>query len=139
MEVITRNADYAIRALAALAGQKDAPLSLRLLAAEAGVPEDFLRKIAQQLAAAGFITSSRGRNGGLALAKRPEAIKVLAVLRALDAAPVMNRCLADSSACARRKACGFHAKLRLAQRELNDFFGALSLADIGWRGIERKQ
>ena len=64
---ITRQTDYATRAVLALAMAGDrAPLKLRDLADRTSVPSAFLEQIMPQLRLAGVVRSERGPSGGTA-------------------------------------------------------------------------
>src|SRR5690349_14540938 len=91
---LTRQADYAVRAMQYLAEQ---PPAARLTTAEIGaaqqIPVAFLTKIMAQLAAAGLVASTRGARGGVALARAPETISLLAVIEAIEGPLRLNVCI----------------------------------------------
>ncbi|MEE4209798.1 MAG: Rrf2 family transcriptional regulator, partial [Parvularcula sp.] len=62
--------DYALRMLMALAA-KDEVVSIDWIADQYGISRNHLAKVAQELAAAGFVETQRGRGGGLQLARPP--------------------------------------------------------------------
>jgi len=69
---ITRQADYAVRAvlyLARLGGGERAATSI--VAEEQRIPPSFLAKIISQLSIAGLLHTSRGARGGVMLARPP--------------------------------------------------------------------
>jgi len=68
---LTRHTDYAFRVLMALARAPGRVISVDDLAQEFGVSKNHLMKVAQNLTAGGFVTTVRGRNGGLQLAIPP--------------------------------------------------------------------
>jgi Rrf2 family protein len=103
---ITRQADYAVRAmvfLAQLGPNNKAATSL--IASEKKIPPSFLAKIVSQLSVAGLLQTSRGAHGGVALAKPPEAISILDVIEAIDGPILLNDCVNDMSSCSFNDDC----------------------------------
>jgi Rrf2 family protein len=81
---ITRQADYAVRAMTYLAQLgPDQRAATGRIAQEKGIPPSFLAKIVSQLSVAGLLQTSRGARGGVSLARPPEAISLLDVSRQL--------------------------------------------------------
>ena len=67
---ITRQADYALRAIIFLARLDDGKkASTSKIARQQNIPPSFLAKIVSQLSVAGLIHTSRGAHGGVSLAK----------------------------------------------------------------------
>jgi len=79
---------YAVRALVELAKTYDSDKKWQAgeLAEAAGLPVAFLPKVLQQLSASGLVKSTRGRGGGVALAKSPAEICLLDVASAIEEA-----------------------------------------------------
>lgn len=78
---------YGVRALVRLASTHDNPKhrwQSESLAEAADLPASFLSKVLSQLASAGLVTSTRGRGGGMRLARDPGEIRLGDVVRALD-------------------------------------------------------
>jgi len=83
--VLTQKAKYALRALAVLAEAPQArPLPIHDIAERARAPQKFLEAILLELRKHGVLDSTRGKAGGYALARAPEAISLGAVIRIID-------------------------------------------------------
>jgi len=80
----SRRISYGLRILCDLATNAEGFQSAHTLAEVYKVPETFLRRILMDLRRAGFVEAQKGRIGGYKLARKPEAIKVGAVIRALE-------------------------------------------------------
>lgn len=118
---ITRQADYAVRAvlyLAQLGPERRAATSQ--IAQEQQIPPSFLAKIVSQLSVAGLLQTSRGARGGVALAKTPEQISVLEVVEAIDGPILLNECVASSNVCQFGDQCVIRPLWCEAQVELVD-------------------
>jgi Rrf2 family protein len=97
---ITRQADYALRAMTYLAQLEPARrASTSQIAEEKSIPPSFLAKIISQLSIAGLIHTSRGARGGVSLARSPEDISVLEVVEAIDGPIQLNECTDDPDSC----------------------------------------
>ena len=79
---ITRRTDYAIHLIADLSENSDKPLGLRTLAERHDVTYAFARTVQQGLLKAGIVTTARGINGGIKLAKPLKDITLLEVFEA---------------------------------------------------------
>ncbi|MGD8603800.1 MAG: Rrf2 family transcriptional regulator [Anaerolineales bacterium] len=107
---ITRQADYAVRAVLFLSGLENggrAPTSH--IAHEQQIPPSFLAKIVSQLSVAGVVQTSRGARGGVSLARPAEDISLLEVIEAIDGPITLNECVADASVCTFGDECPVHA------------------------------
>ncbi len=98
---ITRQADYAVRAvlyLARLGGGERAATST--VAEEQRIPPSFLAKIISQLSIAGLLHTSRGARGGVTLARPPKEITLLDVIESIDGPIMLNECVGEEGDCA---------------------------------------
>jgi Rrf2 family transcriptional regulator, cysteine metabolism repressor len=78
--------DYACRVLAQLGRMHDTDelAHIEELARIEGVPANYLVQILSELRNGGVITSRRGKQGGYALARAPEAITLWEVVRLIE-------------------------------------------------------
>ena len=87
-------------------------------------------KVANQLTRAGFLKATRGRTGGLALAKRPEKIGLGDVVRATEPDFALVECFTAGNDCLITPRCRLKGVLKEA---LVAFVGTLdryTLADL---------
>ena len=97
---ITRQADYAVRAVLHLARTGNTERSATSTSAqEQNIPPSFLAKIISQLSIAGLLHTSRGARGGVTLAREPKEITLLEVVEAIDGPIQLNECVGDNGAC----------------------------------------
>jgi Rrf2 family protein len=116
---ITRQADYAVRAvlyLARIEGNQRAATSQ--VAQEQHIPPSFLAKIISQLSIAGLLHTSRGARGGVTLAREPKDITLLEVIEAIDGPIMLNECVGDASTCTFDEDCPLRPVWCDAQNEL---------------------
>jgi len=128
---LTRECDYGIRIIRALAsGEKTT--AEEICAAEA-IPGQFAYKILKKLERAGWIMSSRGRDGGYWLVKSPNELTILDVVSAIDENLLINECLRDDCPCQRNQEdhpCMVHKEFERIQESLNNELSAKSLLQI---------
>jgi len=116
---ITRQADYAIRAmvyLAQLGAEHRAATSQ--IALDKKIPPSFLAKIVSQLSVAGLLQTSRGAHGGVSLARSPEQISLLDVVEAIDGPILLNECVGENGTCTFGDSCMIRPIWCDAQKEL---------------------
>lgn len=78
---LTIYSDYALRVLLYLKLRPERKVTIEEIARAYGISKNHLMKVVQNLARLGYVEASRGRGGGLSLAKAPETINLGAVVR----------------------------------------------------------
>ena len=118
---ITKQADYAVRAMTYLAQLGPAgQAATGVIAREKSIPPSFLAKIVSQLSVAGLLHTSRGANGGVSLAKPAADISLLDVVEAIDGPILLNDCVHDSANCKYLDDCPLKSVWCDAQKQLVD-------------------
>jgi Rrf2 family protein len=103
---ITRQADYALRAMLYLARLEPSQrAATSQIAEEQHIPPSFLAKIISQLSIAGLIHTSRGARGGVSMARSPEEITILEVVEAIDGPISLNECTHSTASCQFGESC----------------------------------
>lgn len=103
---ITRQADYAVRAVLYLAQRgSGARVSTAQVAQEQHIPPTFLAKIISQLSTAGVVRATRGARGGITLARQPDEINLLEIVEAIDGPVSLNECTHDPGLCVMGENC----------------------------------
>ncbi|HLO13468.1 MAG TPA: Rrf2 family transcriptional regulator [Anaerolineales bacterium] len=116
---ITRQADYAVRAVLHLAQIKNGDrAATSIVAKEQHIPPSFLAKIISQLSIAGLLHTSRGARGGVTLAREPKDITLLEVIEAIDGPIQLNECIAPDGVCTFDENCPIRSVWCEAQDEL---------------------
>ena len=116
---ITRQADYAVRAVLYLARlESNQRAATSQVAKEQHIPPSFLAKIISQLSIAGLLHTSRGARGGVTLAREPKEITLLEVIEAIDGPIMLNECVSGNSICTFDDECPLRPVWCEAQEEL---------------------
>jgi Rrf2 family nitric oxide-sensitive transcriptional repressor len=132
-------ADYAIRVLLYLRVNSSARATTAEMAGAHDISRAHLDKVVQRLARAGLVVTSRGRGGGVELARDGTLITVGEVMRAMEDDFAVVECLGHSRYCRVAGVCG--ARNVFAQA-LEAYFQVLDGAtlediaenDLGLRG-----
>ena len=116
---LTRAGEYAVRCVLYLASQRQGVVCSRKAIAKAmDIPDQFLGKIAQQLAHDGLIEIVRGSKGGLRLAIEPDQISLLDVVEAVIGEIFLNDCILRQDSCNRSNTCAAHFVWEKARDQL---------------------
>lgn len=124
---LTRHTDYALRVLIYLSVHPAGFAPVSEIAAAFRVSQNHMNKVAQGLATAGFVETTRGRGGGLRLAKPAAAIKVGAVVRRMEE----TLALAECETCTIVRACGLTGALDAALAAFLAVLDGYTIADVG--------
>jgi Rrf2 family protein len=128
---ITRQADYAMRAVAYLSNLgPDRRAATSQIAEDQQIPPSFLAKIVSQLSVAGLLQTSRGARGGVSLARSPDEISFLEVVEAIDGPILLNECVADVNTCTFGETCTLRPVFCDAQADLVNRLDATSFGSI---------
>ena len=128
MKLITRNTDYAIRALCYLARQEQKSVPVSEMVAALKIPRPFLRKLLQTLSTEGILNSFKGQAGGFALAKNPAEIRLTDLIRIFQGTVELNECIFKKKLCPNRSTCKLKREIDAIEK---DVFKRLSVVSIG--------
>lgn len=129
MKLITRDTDYAIRALCCIAAEGHV-VGVRHLSVKLKMPHAFLRKVLQRLARAGLLISKRGRGGGFELSRPAEKISVLDVMKVFQKDLELAEHVFKGAKCPRMKLCKLKTELDSLQSELFNSLDRITIKSI---------
>jgi len=116
---ITRAGEYAVRCVLYMSGiEKNQIISRKEISRDMEIPDQFLGKIAQQLARSGFIEIVQGAKGGYRLLMKPEKITLLDVVESVTGEIYLNDCIMNPGSCARSSSCAVNAVWEKAREQL---------------------
>jgi Rrf2 family protein len=111
MKLITRDTDYAVRALVHISRSKKEVVSVTDLVEDLKTPRPFLRKILQQLNRKGILKSYKGQSGGFSLALPAHKISIVDLIRVFQGPLEISECLFKKKICPERSACALRRKI----------------------------
>jgi Rrf2 family protein len=132
--LLSKACEYGIRAVLYLTdGPKGTYVPIRSVSDALGIPYHFLAKVVQTLAQADVLTSSRGPNGGIALARPASQIALKEIVVALDGDGIFKECVLGLPGCGERKPCPLHEQWAPARDRIHRMFDHVSLAEMAER------
>ncbi len=131
MKLITRDIDYAVRALIYLADNKnEGTVPVQEMVDELGIARPFLRKIMQLLAKAGIIRSYKGNNGGFRLIKKPEDIYLIDLIEIFQGSFSLNECLLNKDICPNKGNCILKDRVDDIEEKVKTELGSIDLRSL---------
>jgi len=103
---MARLTDYGILVLRHFAASEDGvPLNARGISEKTGIPLPTVSKLLKVLTRKGFLSSTRGTNGGYLLTQQPNEISMAKVISALEGPIAVTDCSSGDGACEKESTC----------------------------------
>ena len=120
MKLITKNTDYAIRALCTMAESNNDKkiFSVSELVKVLKIPRPFLRKILQILHKEKILNSYKGQGGGFSLAIAPDKIFVVKLIEIFQGPLKLNNCAFIKNICPDVNSCRLRRKIDSIERHV---------------------
>lgn len=116
MRFITRDTDYALRALTFMAGalkrENKKIVTVEDILKEEKLPRVFLRRILQKLAEKGILASYKGKTGGFSFSKPPKTITLADVIVVYQGEIDLTNCFLQGKICPNRAKCKVRKKMK---------------------------
>lgn len=127
---LTKYTDYALRVLIYLATQEDRAqkVQIQTVADQFNIPKNHLIKVVHRLGQEGFISTIKGKGGGIFLSNAPESISVGHVVRRLEATLDPINC--EVPTCCIKEVCLLKPALVEAMEAFLSVLDQYSLSDI---------
>ena len=123
----TSHADFALRVLLYLRVAPGRRGSVGDIAVAHRISRHHLDKVVQRLAGAGLVETTRGRGGGVALARDPATMTVGEIMRAMESDFAVVECLGPARFCRIAGVCGARD---VFSRALDAYFAVLDDATL---------
>jgi Rrf2 family protein len=130
MKLITKQTDYAIRAVMTLAGTGDRRTPTREIATKERLPLPYLRRILQVLIKNGIVTSKEGVTGGVKLAHRPAEIQLIDLIEMFQGSIQLSECMFRKKLCHNRSTCVLRKRIQEIERRVTREFEDITIADL---------
>ena len=128
---LTRDGEYAVRAVLFLASQPLGKISLiSEISKVQDIPKSYLAKIMQHLVKVGLVNSRRGAKGGFFLARPADRITLRETIEAVEGPIYLNVCLIKKGECSRDEICPVHPVWREAQEKLFSVLESKTMAQL---------
>lgn len=126
--MISKTAEYALRAVTCLAGHAGEPLSGDVLAEKTKVPRRYLTRVLQDLAAQGLVGSRSGPGGGYVVAKPTDELTILDVINAVSPLKRITSCPLGLDS--HKSLCPLHAELDRAYAATEAAFSSVTIRQL---------
>ena len=131
---LTMHTDYALRVLLYVRLREDGKSTIQEIADAYGISKNHLMKVVQRLAGLGYVNASRGRGGGLLLAKPPEEINLGRLVAQMEPHLDLVECFdREKNTCPIVPACDLKGILTEARDAFLETLLGYTLADLGTR------
>ncbi len=130
MKMMTRNTDYAVRAICYMAGKPQGVISVTELVKELKIPRPFLRKILQTLTKSGLAKSYKGVGGGFKLAVAPDKIYLADIIKVFQGKFTLNECFFKKDICPNRRTCPLKKRIDSIERRAQEEIGAITIGSL---------
>ncbi len=130
MKLITRDTDYAVRALCFIARSKQRIIPASALADRLRIPRPFLRQILQVLNRKGILKSYKGSEGGFELAILPKQIFLVDLIRIFQGPLKLNECIFKKKICPNKNICVLRARINTIEKEVISGLASVTVASL---------
>jgi Rrf2 family protein len=138
MKLITKDTDYAMRALIFLGSNKDKLFSVKEISEKLSISHQFLRRLLQVLNRNGILRSVKGKGGGFAINKNPEEIYLESLIRIFQGEIDIKHCMVRANVCPDKKTCLLTRKLNEMEKLIKKEIGNINIqALIGNKIVEK--
>lgn len=127
---LTQYTDFSLRVLIYLGLAPDRRCRIREIAEAYDISKNHLMKVAQQLAACGFVQSTRGAGGGLTLSRPPQQINLADVVEQMEPDFGLVECMRPGNECVITPSCTLPRMLVQANTAFLDVLRNHTLADL---------
>jgi Rrf2 family protein len=132
---LTRRADYAVRAMLALARREGELVSGPTIAAEMNIPPRFVAQVMGDLVGARLVEARTGRRGGYRLGRPSPTISILDIVEAVEGDSRRRTCVLRGIPCSRDGYCDVHEIFASAQDALLERLAGATLAQAVANGV----
>ena len=130
MKLLTKEADYAARALSMLAKRKNEFISATIIAKSENVPVHFLKKILQKLIKSNYLIAKEGANGGVKLAIAPSKIKLYNLIMLFKGNLSITNCIFRKKLCSNASTCILRNKMSSIENKISNELKKFSIAEL---------
>ena len=126
--MLSKTAEYALRAVACFAGRPGKTASADFLAERTKVPRRYLQRVLQDLVAAELVCSRSGPGGGYELMVAPDELTILDVVNAVSPLERIRNCPLGLES--HTKLCPLHAELDKAYAATEAAFKGVTMQQL---------
>jgi Rrf2 family protein len=130
MKLITRDTDYAVRIVKAIALKDSKEATAAELSKELGIPLSYVRKLLQILGKRGPLRSYTGKGGGFELARPADKITLGEIAGLFQGQVCFTECLFKKKPCPERGRCAMRKKIQDIEALVAKNLDGITLASL---------
>lgn len=130
MKLLTKNTDYAARALLYLGRHPDGFVSSADISGDEDIPLPYLRRILQTMIKAGMMAAKEGIKGGVKLNVSPADIRLTDLMRLFQRNTRLSGCMFRNRICKNRNLCVLRKKLLKIDAGIAKELSGITLAGL---------
>jgi len=112
MKLLTKDTDYAVRALLILAQSKGEFVSVREIAKKQNMPYHFLRRVLRELIKNKIVIAKEGGRGGVKIGKDPASVKIKDLIKIFQGDIRFLECRLRGKVCRNYSGCTLREKIQ---------------------------
>ena len=133
MKLITRDTDYAIRALMYMAKRPESVVSAKELVDELGIPRAFLRRLLQVLSQKKILRSIKGKGGGFRLNHSPKKIGITDIIKIFQGNTNIIDCMFKKALCPDIGRCPLRKEIKKIEKGVQRGLGRINISFLTQR------
>ena len=130
MKLITRDTDYALRALCLIAKSRKKRVSVSELVEKLKIPRAFLRKTLQALSKKKILKSYKGSGGGFSLTLPAGKIFLADLVEVFQGPFSLNECVFKKMPCFLMRTCALKKKIDAIEKYVSAQLKSINLASL---------
>ena len=127
---LTRYTDYSLRVLMYLGARPEHTATISEVARAYGISRNHVMKVVYTLGKLGYVRTTRGKGGGLWLARPPDQVNVGTLVREMETSLELAECFGSSNCCAISSVCVLRGALGEALRAFLAVLDGYWLTDL---------
>ena len=130
MKLLTKNTDYAIRALLHIARNGRGYISSREISSDEEIPLPYLRRILNRLREEEIIITREGVGGGAKINRDPAEIRVSNLIRIFQGDITLLDCVFRKNICINIKTCPLRKRIKKIEKVVVKELESVTIADL---------
>jgi Rrf2 family protein len=130
MKLITRDTDYAMRALMYMAKRPERVVSVKELVGELEIPRAFLRRLLQVLSQKKILKSMKGKGGGFRLNRPPRKIGVADIMKIFQGNTDIIDCMFKKAICPDIGRCPLRREIKKIEKDVQRELDRITISSL---------
>jgi Rrf2 family protein len=125
----SKTASYSLNILSFMAANENESMSAKYLNEQLHIPYPYLRAVLLSLSKKGFISGTRGKNGGFVLSRPGSEITLAEIIESTDGMDSFNKCILGFETCPFNSQCSMHEIWESTRKSITYVLKGTTLSD----------